>query len=248
MSTELAAESRSRKRSAWQNATILSVELETPRIRSISLAPERPFSFLPGQHISVRVGSADRKYSIASAPESGAVIQLAVERLPGGAVSSHLHTAAKPGDVLEIRDPRGDFTWSVADGGPVLLIAGGSGLAPLMSMIRHRALRKSALAMGLIYSAMSWDDLLFRDELSELAEARNGFELMLTLTRDTPPQQDVGSRRVDRAMIGDMLARLPAAVSGVYICGSEPFCENARGHVLQLGVPPGRVQVESYNV
>jgi ferredoxin-NADP reductase len=240
------------KRAGFQNATILDIVQRTPRIRSIFLAPDQPFGFLPGQHVRLRilrnVSKAERDYSIASAPESGVIIELAVEALPGGEVSGYLHGAAAPGATVELRGPRGSFTWSVADGGPVLLIAGGSGLVPLMSMIRHRALRKSTIPVGLVYSAITWDDVLFRDELLALAEAKDGFELLITLTREQPLEPDVRSGRIDAAMIQAALARLPAAVSSVYICGSDPFVDNARAIVDALGIARDRVNVESYGI
>jgi ferredoxin-NADP reductase len=242
------------KKQPWQKAVILAVEPRTPRIRSFFLAPERPFSYVAGQYVKVRLTAedgytAERSYSIASAPESGAVIELAIEELPGGEVSGYFHDTAAVGDTLEIRGPLGGhFIWSAADGGPILLIGGGSGLVPLMSMIRHRAAQKSTASMGLIHSAITWDDVLYRDELLELADAKTGFELMLTLTRELPPPSrlDVAARRVDSAMVEEMLGRLPAAVSGVFICGSNPFVENAANAVTALGVEPKIVRTERY--
>jgi ferredoxin-NADP reductase len=241
-----------RKKQSWQKAVILAIEPRTPRIRSFFLAPERPFSYVAGQYVKVRLTvdggyTAERSYSIASAPDSGAIIELAIEQLPGGEVSGYFHASAAVGDTLEIRGPLGgNFSWSARDGGPILLIGGGSGLVPLMSMVRHRALQKSAAAMGLILSAITWDDVLFRDELLTLAEANDGFALKLTLTREAPPKPDVGARRVDAAMVKEMLARLPAAISGVFICGSDPFVENAANAVSALGIDPKIVRTESY--
>jgi ferredoxin-NADP reductase len=244
-----AAKRRGRAGSSWQSAVILEIVPRTPRIVSVFLAPARPFAFVPGQHLSVAVrrGLPDRKYSIASAPESGAIVELAIEALAGGEVSGYFHRTAAPGDTVEIRGPKGDFTWTVADGGPILLIGGGSGLVPLMSMIRHRALRRSPVRVGLVYSATTWDDVLFRDELLELAAAKDGFELVLTLTRERQPRADTAVRRIDRAMIADMLARLPGA-RGVFICGSDPFVDNARAIVSQLGVAAKQIRIESYGV
>jgi len=243
-------EPRKKARSGWQSAVILDIVPRTPRISSIFLAPAQPFSFVPRQHLSVRIAALgeQRKYSIASAPESGAIIELAIEALAGGEVSGYFHRTATAGDSVEIRGPRGDFTWSVADGGPVLLIGGGSGLAPLMSMIRHRAARGSTVPMGLVYSATTWEDVLFREELLSLAEAKDGFELSLTLTRELRAQPGHGARRIDREMVAAMLARLPGAPTHVFMCGSDPFVENARAIVEQLGVPSGRISIESYGV
>jgi ferredoxin-NADP reductase len=242
-----------KSRSRWQSAVILSIEAQTPRIRSYLLAPAQPFGFLPGQHVKVRVSPSageqtSRSYSIASAPEAGAVIELAIEELPRGEVSGYFHRVASPGETIEIRGPLGDFVWTVRDGGPVLLIGGGSGLVPLMSMIRHRTLQRSKVSVGLILSAQTWDEVLFRDELLALAEARDGFELSLTVTREPARQAGVASRRVDREMVQEMLARLPAAPSGVFICGSDPFVENAERIVAALGIARGNLRTESYGV
>jgi ferredoxin-NADP reductase len=240
------------KRSGWQSAVVLEVLPRTPRINSVFLAPERPFSFQPGQHVRVKVlndvSGAERSYSIASAPESGAILELAIEALPRGQVSGYFHGRAAPGDTVELRGPKGDFSWSVADGGPVLLIAGGSGLVPLMSMIRHRTLRKSTAAVGLVYSAITWDDVLFRDELLELAEAQDGFELLLTLTREAPSQPGVGASRIDAAMLRSMVQRLPAAPRSVFVCGSDPFVDHVQGLLSQLGIAPNLVHIESYGM
>jgi ferredoxin-NADP reductase len=243
------ASAKSGKR--WQSAVILSIEAQTPRIRSYVLAPAQPFGFLPGQHVKVRVSPSDgeqtsRSYSIASAPEAGAVIELAIEELPRGEVSGYFHRVVAPGDTIEIRGPLGDFVWTVRDGGPVLLIGGGSGLVPLMSMLRHRTLQRSKVPVGLIVSAQTWDDVLFRDELLALADARDGFELLVTVTRETVPHPDVASRRIDREMVQQLLARLPAAPSGAFICGSDPFVDNAEQIVTALGIAGGNVQTERY--
>jgi ferredoxin-NADP reductase len=216
------------------------------------LAPSQPFGYLPGQHVKVRLTADDgyqaqRSYSIASAPESGAVIELAIEQLSQGEVSGYFHQVAAPGDTIELRGPLGgSFVWTVRDGGPVLLIGGGSGLVPLMSMIRHRTLQQSKVPVGLILSAITSDDALYRDELLALAEARDGFELLLTLTRETAKQPGIANRRVDKAMVQEMLERLPAAPSGVFICGSNAFVENAAEIVTALGLAPGNVRTERY--
>lgn len=236
----------------WQNAVILSIEPRTPRIRSFFLAPQQPFAYVAGQHVDVRLTAedgykAERSYSIASAPEAGAVIELAIEAYAAGEVSGYFHEVAAVGDTIEIRGPIGrHFVWEVADGGPILLIGGGSGLVPLMSMIRHRTLQRSAASVGLILSATTWDDVLYRDELLALSEARDGFELTLTLTRDAAPHEGFATRRVDSAMVREMLARLPAAVGGVFICGSNPFVENAATAVMELGVAASLVRTERY--
>lgn len=240
------------ERLQWQNAKVRAILSRTSRITSYLLAPEAPFTFVAGQHVDVRLTaedgySAERSYSIASAPEAGPEIELAIERLVDGEVSGYFHEVAAVGDEVELRGPiGGHFVWTVADAGPILLIGGGSGLVPLMSMIRHRAAQASEKGIALVLSAPSWDDVLYRDELLALDAARDGFELVLTLTREPARRPRDYSRRVDAAIVRDALGRLAAAPSGVFVCGSNPFVETAAQAVLELGVPANLVRTERY--
>ena len=151
-----------------------------------------------------------------------------------------------PGDQLELRGPIGGyFTWTVEDGGPVLLVAGGSGVAPLMSMIRERFARGSTIPMRLIYSSRAWDEVIYRDELIELAGRNDGFELVQTLTRQPPPGWTGYSRRIDREMLQD--AAFPLDQSPVaYICGPTALVESAAGLLVELGYDPSRVKTERF--
>ena len=147
-----------------------------------------------------------RSYSIASTPEQGDIIELAIERLDDGEVSAFFHDVATIGDEIEFRGPiGGHFIWTVEDGGPILLIGGGSGVVPLVSMIRHRAAQQSSAPVLLLYSARTWDELIFRDELLALKQEGNGFDLVLTLTRETAAHNADYTRRIDPAMIVDVL-------------------------------------------
>ncbi|HXI60911.1 MAG TPA: FAD-binding oxidoreductase, partial [Polyangia bacterium] len=176
----------------WQPATIAAIKTETARVKTFVLSPARPFSFRAGQHVDVRLTAPDgyqaqRSYSIASAPDDAATIALTVERLDDGEVSPFFHDVAIVGDTIELRGPiGGHFVWSVEDGGPTLLLGGGSGMVPLMSMIRHRAARGASVPMALILSARTWDDVIFRDELAALDARRDGFHGALALTRALP--------------------------------------------------------------
>ncbi|TIS97147.1 FAD-binding oxidoreductase, partial [Mesorhizobium sp.] len=157
--------------SPWQTVTIRRIEKRTPRVTSFFLRPSRPFAYRAGQHVDVRLTAPDgyqarRSYSIASAPESGETIELAIERLEDGEVSPFFHEVAAVDDEVELRGPLGGhFVWSDSDGGPLLLVGGGSGVVPLMAMIRHRAARKSAVPAALVFSSRIWDEVIFRDEL-----------------------------------------------------------------------------------
>lgn len=244
----------SRRLAAWQSATIIEIVPRTSRVTSFFLKPSDPFSFQAGQHVSVRLTAPDgyraqRNYSIANAPEGGEVIELAIERLDGGEVSGFFHEVAMVGDHIEIKAPLGGhFIWSVADGGPLILIGGGSGVVPLTSMLRHRASRNDKTPVVLLYSSRSWDELIFRDELLALHDRKDGFALAITLTRDTARRSCDFSRRIDDAMIADVLARLPQPLKQAFVCGSNPFVEMAAHGLMDAGISPKIVRTERYGV
>ena len=167
----------------WQEATIKAIASDTPRVKSFLFAPASPISFRAGQHVDLRLTApdgyqAERSYSIASAPERTDGIELAIERLDDGEVSPFFHDVAEIGDPIELRGPiGGHFVWSVEDGGPLLLLGGGSGVVPLMSMLRHREARGSNIPALLLFSARTWDDVIFRDELIAMHHRNDGFRL-----------------------------------------------------------------------
>ncbi len=236
----------------WQEAKIVRIVPETPRIKSFVFEPTHPFTFRAGQHVDVRLTAPDgyqveRSYSIASAPEDGATFELAIERLDDGEVSPFFHDVAEVGDTIELRGPiGGHFVWSVGEGGPILLLGGGSGLVPLMAMIRHRAARRSAAPMLLLLSARTREELLYREELLALDAKRDGFSLALALTREETFRAGDYSRRVDAAMLAELLARLPEPPRGVFVCGSNPFVEAATGAAIDAGVTSEIIRTERY--
>ncbi|UCI07824.1 FAD-binding oxidoreductase [Mesorhizobium sp. B1-1-8] len=240
--------------SPWQTATISRIEKRTPRVTSFWFQPSRPFVHQAGQHVDVRLSAPDgyqarRSYSIASAPEAGAGIELAIERLDDGEVSPFFHDVAAVGDEIELRGPLGGhFIWSDSDGGPLLLVGGGSGVVPLMAMVRHRALRKSAAPIALVFSARVWDEVIFRDELIGLDDRRDGFDLVLTLTREQARRPADYSRRVDARMIVQAIERLPKAPVLAYVCGSNAFVSAAAQAMIDAGIPARLIRTERYGV
>jgi ferredoxin-NADP reductase len=220
--------------------------------RELFFAPERPFAFRAGQHVDVRLTATDgyqaqRSYSIASAPEAPKEIELAIERLEDGEVSPFFHEAAAVGDEIELRGPiGGHFVWRVADGGPILLLAGGSGVVPLMSMVRHRTARRSRIALLLLYSARGAEEILYRNELIALHDRRDGFELVFALTREPAWRAGDYSRRVDAAMLAELLARLAVAPKRAFVCGANAFVEAAADAAIAAGVPARRIRTERY--
>lgn len=236
----------------WQQAAIAAIVRQTPRVKSFFFAPPHPFSFRAGQHVDVRLTApdgyrAERSYSIASAPETADLIELAIEELDDGEVSPFFHEVATVGDEIELRGPIGGyFVWDIEDGGPLLLLGGGSGVVPLMSMIRHRAAQGSRVPALLLYSARSWDEIIFRDELIALHDRRDGFELVFALTREPARRSQDFGRRIDADITAELLARLRQAPSRVYICGANPFVEAASQSAIEAGVAPHIIRTERY--
>jgi ferredoxin-NADP reductase len=238
----------------WQRAIVVAVRPQTPTIKSIILAPEMPFSFESGQHVDVRLTAengytAVRSYSIGSSPSEFHRIELAIERLPGGEVSPFFHDVVAVGDEIELRGPLGGyFIWTTEDGGPLLLVAGGSGLVPLMSMIRNLQCAASTVPAVLLLSARTWQDVLFRDELLDTEARLNGFSFVLALTREPPRRKGDYARRVDERIVSDAMQRLPGRPKIVFVCGNNPFVNAAADGALANGVPVEKIRTERYGV
>jgi ferredoxin-NADP reductase len=246
--TEAAAAERATK---WQNAKIVDIVRQTPRIKSFFLTLPEPFDFRAGQHVDIRLTAPDgyramRSYSIASAPGTAGPIELAIDLLDNGEVSPFFHEVAAVGDEIELRGPLGGhFVWSPSDGGPLLLVGGGSGVVPLMSMVRVRRAHAPAPA-ALLLSARHWVDALYRDELIELERMDNGLSVLFALTRDTPRRPQDYGRRVDEAMLRDVVERLPGAPRSVFVCGSNAFVTAAAHAALAAGISAGCIRTERY--
>jgi ferredoxin-NADP reductase len=236
----------------WQNARIARIIQRTVRFKSFMLALTEPFTQRAGQHVDLRLTASDgyqamRSYSIASPPDGSGVIEVAIERLVNGEVSPFFHDVAEVGDEIELRGPLGGhFIWSGTDGGPLLLAGGGSGVVPLMSMIRHRQAAAADVPAVLLLSARGWNDILYRDELLGLEQRSNGFTLVLTLTREAPMRQGDYGRRVDATMMAEVAARLPTAAEHVFICGSNHFVNAAADGAVAAGIPVSIVRTERY--
>jgi len=238
----------------WQTALVTKIEPGTPRIKSFVLALSSPFDFRAGQHVDVRLTAPDgyraiRSYSIASAPIDPATIELSIERLDDGEVSLFLHDVVRVGDQIELRGPLGGyFVWPETLTGPLLLAGGGSGIVPLMSMLRHRRAAGVSVPAILLYSARSWGDVLYRDELLELDAHGDGFTLILALTRDEPRRPADYGRRVDGTLIAEVLGRLPSAPADVFVCGSNQFVNAAADGAVAAGIPVSIIRTERYGV
>jgi ferredoxin-NADP reductase len=235
-------------RLSWQLADVVEQVDETPRVRSIILdSPGWP-GHRAGQHVDVRLTAPDgyqaqRSYSIASAPADGNLV-LTVERLDDGEVSPYLTDELRPGDELELRGPIGGyFVWEKHLGGPLLLLAGGSGIVPLRSMLRHRRATASTVPVRLLYSARAQGEVIYRDELAQLAT--DDVDIRFTLTREQPEGWRGYGRRIDRELLEEV-AWPPEERPLVYICGPTAFVEVAASTLVELGHDAQRIRTERF--
>jgi ferredoxin-NADP reductase len=231
-------------RLGWRTATIADVKPETPRVKTIVFdVPGWP-GHRAGQHVDVRLTAddgyqAERSYSIA-APADGERVELTVENVDDGEVSPYLTEEARSGDELEIRGPVGGyFVWDADHPGRVLLVGGGSGIVPLMAMIRQRG----QVPTTLLYSARTLEDVIYREELEHLQ--RDGLDVVLTLTRSQPEGWTGHSRRVDTDLLAEV-APPPDGRSVAFVCGPTPFVEAVALALVELGHDPGLVKTERF--
>lgn len=239
-----------RGRLSWTLGEVVDLIDETPRVRSIIMDVPGWTGHRAGQHVDVRLTAEDgyqaqRSYSIASPPEDQR-LALTVEGLRDGEVSSYLVGELRAGDMLELRGPVGGyFVWEADMGSPLLLVAGGSGIVPLMSMLRHRSASGAEVGAKLLYSSRSWEDVIYRDELEQLGSATHGPAVVHTLTRSQPSGWTGYARRVD----GQMLAETAWPASGMpsaFVCGPTPFVESVAAALVLLGYPPTSVKTERF--
>ncbi len=204
-----------------------------------------------GQHVDVRLTADDgyeaqRSYSIASPPETGERITVTVERIDDGEVSPFLAGELRAGDRIELRGPIGGyFAWDVAEGGPMLLVAGGSGICPLMAMLRHRSAQRSVIPTRLLYSSRSLEDVIYREELDRLAAEGTGLEVVHTLTRAQPEGWTGFMRRIDRTMLFQV-AWEPEARPVIFVCGPTPLVEATAEALVALGHDPTMIKTERF--
>ncbi|MBT2301026.1 hypothetical protein J7E70_11190 [Variovorax paradoxus] len=236
--------------SLWQEAVIDRIEAETPRIASVFLKADIA-RHIAGQHLDVRLTAPDgyeaqRAYSIASAPGE-ALVELIIERLDDGEVSPYFHEVAQAGDTIEARGPLGGhFIWRAEDGGPLLLLAGGSGIAPLMAMVRDWARGGGPTPLLLVYSARTWEELAFRDELLQLEAGHPAFRFIAAVTRGPKQRAGDSGRRIDAASLRQMLADWRHLPRHVYVCGSNRFVEGVTRGLPDASLPAGIIRTERY--
>jgi ferredoxin-NADP reductase len=235
-------------RLTWQVAEVLDVVAETPRVKTIAFDVSGWPGHRAGQHVDVRLTAEDgyqaqRSYSIASAP-GGTRVDLTVELIDDGEVSPYLADELRSGDQIELRGPIGGFfVWEPALGGPLFLVAGGSGVVPLMAMLRLRVESGSDVDTRLLFSSRAWDDVIYRDELERLNG--NGVRVVHTLTRERPPGWSGYARRVDAKMLTE-IGPSPAERPHVYVCGPTPFVEAVADALVGMGHDPQAVRTERF--
>jgi ferredoxin-NADP reductase len=234
----------------WRVAEIAKIVDETPTVKSLVLdVPGWP-GHQPGQHVDVRLTAEDgyqaqRSYSVASEPET-ARLMLTVELIEGGEVSPYLTSDVRPGDKFELRGPIGGyFVWTVAIGGPLFLVAGGSGIAPLMSMLRYRVAAKSTTPALVLYSSRTYEDIIYREELDQMAARNDGLTVIYTLTRRQPAGWTGGARRIDRSMLASVGPSVMARPK-IFICGPTSLVESAAQSSLELGYERNLIKTERF--
>lgn len=238
------------QRLPWRTAVVAEIRPETSSAATLGLTVPGWPGHLAGQHLDIRLTASDgyqaqRNYSIASAP-GDATVEITIETVATGEVSPFLVGEAAVGDTLEVRGPIGEyFTWKPEDGGPLLLIAGGSGIVPLMAILRRRAKASDVTPARLIYSARTPGSIIYQRELASLAAADEDFVLTCTLTREQPAHWTGGRRRIDRPML-ETFGFPVSADPRVYVCGPTAMVEQAADDLVALGHAEARVKTERF--
>jgi ferredoxin-NADP reductase len=237
------------RRLRWVVAEVVELIAETPAVRSVVLSCPGWSGHLPGQHVDLRLTAPDgyqaqRSYSLAT-PSDGDRVTITVELVADGEVSPYLIDEVRVGDRLELRGPIGGyFVWEPGRGGPVQLIAGGTGIVPLMAMTRARARVHEGESVALLVSARSRDDVIYGDELDRLATS-GWLTVVTTLTRSTPPGWTGPSRRVDREMIEETMWR-PSDRPVSFVCGPTGFVEAVTSILVDIGYEPSGIRAERF--
>jgi ferredoxin-NADP reductase len=237
-------------RLTWLLAELVELVPETPRVTSLVLDVPGWAGHRPGQHVDVRLTAEDgyqaqRSYSIAT-PADGERVVLAVEELEDGEVSPFLTEQLRAGDRFELRGPIGGyFVWDGSTAGPLQLVAGGSGVVPLMAMLRHRAAERVDIPATLLYSSRTLEDVIYREELDGLAESDAALRVVHTLTREQPNDWEGYARRVDSEMLAEVFAGDDAEATA-FVCGPTRFVEVTANALVGLGYDPSRVRTERF--
>ena len=235
----------------WQIASVSNIKPETAKVKSFTLTLPVWVPHRAGQHYDIRLTAEDgyqtqRSYSIASEPERADEVDITVERINDGEVSTYLHDVLVIGDRIEVRGPIGGyFVWEASMTRPLLLIGGGSGVVPLMSMLRHRAAAGAQNPTALLYSSRNFEDVIYHNDLEKLRSANHGLHIFHTLTRSQPPGWKGYSRRIDEKMLREVAAPLGRSVQ-VFICGPTLMVESAANILVKIGIDSNQIRTERF--
>jgi ferredoxin-NADP reductase len=235
----------------WQIASVQDIKPETAHVKSFTLTLPMWMRHRAGQHYDIRLTAEDgyqaqRSYSIASEPEREGEVEITVERILDGEVSTYLHDVLLLGDRMEVRGPIGGyFVWEATMHEPLVLIAGGSGIVPLMSMLRHRAAAGGTNPTALLYSSRAFEDIIYKDELETLRSMEDGPQVFHTLTRAQPTGWKGYARRIDQEMLREVAEPLGRSVQ-VYICGPTLLVESAANSLVRIGLNANQIRTERF--
>jgi ferredoxin-NADP reductase len=235
----------------WQIASVTDIKPENAKVKSFTLTLPMWMRHRAGQHYDIRLTAEDgyqaqRSYSIASEPEREGKVDITVERINDGEISTYMHDVLVPGDRIEARGPIGGyFVWEAMMTEPLLLIAGGSGVVPLMSMLRHRAAAGAKNPTSLLYSSRNFEDIIYYNELEKLRAANSGLQIFHTLTRSQPAEWKGYARRIDQDMLKEVAQPLGKSVQ-VFICGPTLLVEAAANTLVKIGVPSNQIKTERF--
>jgi ferredoxin-NADP reductase len=234
----------------WRRAKVRQVIVETPRVKSLLLEVAGWQGHQPGQHVDIRLTAEDgyqaqRSYSIASPPEDG-LVALTVERVEKGEVSTYLVDELRDADQFELRGPIGGyFVWTIALGGPLSLVAAGSGIAPFMAMLRHRDRQNARVPTVLLYSSRTLEDMIYRKELDAIARRDPDLRVVITFTRKQPEGWTGYRRRIDESMLAEACFS-PDRNPRTYVCGPTPFVEDVSSFLVELGHDAVGIKTERF--
>src|SRR6266508_5091056 len=235
----------------WQIASVKDIKPETANVKSFTLTLPAWMRHRAGQHYDIRLTAEDgyqaqRSYTIASEPDREGEVDITVERIGDGEISTYLHDVVVPGDRIEARGPIGGyFIWEATMTDPLLLIAGGSGVVPLMSMIRHRAAVGAKNPTALLYSSRNFEDVIYYRELEQLSKANGGPQVFHTLTRSQPADWKGYARRIDEKMLKEVVGPLGRSVQ-VFICGPTLMVESAANALVKIGINSDQIRTERF--
>src|ERR671924_71263 len=235
----------------WQIASVKDIKPETTKVKAFSLTLPMWMRHRAGQHYDIRLTAEDgyqaqRSYSIASEPEREGEVDITVERIDDGEVSTYMHDVLVSGDRIEMRGPIGGyFVWEASMNEPLLLIAGGSGVVPLMSMIRHRATAGAKNPTSLLYSSRNFEDIIYYDQLEKLRTANHGVQVFHTLTRSQPSDWKGYARRIDTDMLKQVAQPLGRSVQ-IFICGPTLLVESVANSLVKVGISSNQIRTERF--